>query len=276
MSRPADIPDVLVDFGRLARARVDEAQALRSPEVVQRAAQNAPPVRSLVESLAAHPFAFIAEVKRASPSEGTIRSAVDPAQVAAGYERAGARAISVLTEPTRFGGSLDDLRAVRERVGLPVLMKDFVVDRYQLAQGREAGADAALLILSLLGPDRTAELHADAVALGLEVLVEVHSEAELKAALELDAALIGINNRDLRTLVVDFEYALQFATLIANSPHRTFVIESGLREGSQAIRAHDAGFGAALVGTSLMRAPDPESALTELVAALDSAQAPND
>jgi indole-3-glycerol phosphate synthase len=205
----------------------------------------------------------IAECKRRSPSRGVLRPGYDAAAIAARYEANGAAAISVLTEPAFFDGSLDDLRSVRSRVGLPLLRKDFVVDGYQLAEARAAGADAVLLIVAALEPGVLAALHREAAGLGLAVLVEVHDLDELAAALALDPEVIGVNNRNLKTLDVDPSAALG---LIESVPdHVVAVAESGLRERADLLRLRDAGFDAFLVGERLVSALDPGLALGELM-----------
>ncbi len=209
-------------------------------------------------------FRAIAEIKFRSPSEGALREREDPAGIAAGYLRAGATAISVLTERAHFGGSHDDLRRVRAAYPEALLlMKDFVVDAYQLHEALDAGADAVLLIVALLGRARAAALYAEARALGLGVLVEVHDEAELEDARAFGATLVGINNRDLKTLQVDLATSHRLAP---RAPGATLVAESGIRTGAEARALAQAGFAAMLVGSSLMRQPDPGAALARLLA----------
>ena len=203
--------------------------------------------------------ATIAECKRASPSEGTIRAEYDPAAVARSYKQAAAAAVSVLTEPAHFGGSLDHLAAVRHAVDLPVLRKDFVLDEYQLVEARAYGADAVLLIAAALDPPAMADLLDAARDLGLGVLVEVHADAELDA-LDLDRVdVLGVNSRDLAT----FEVALGRAERIfARLPDRIVkVAESGIRTADDAARLRSYGADAFLVGTHFMRQPDPGRAL---------------
>ncbi len=214
------------------------------------------------EALAAPGLSIIAEHKRRSPSAGPIGHGVDVAEVARAYERGGAAAISVLTEERNFAGSLDDLRAARAAVGIPILRKDFVVDSYQLLEAVDAGADAVLLIVAALGASRLRELHAEAVGFGLGVLVEVHDAAELETALSVRPDVIGINNRDLRDFSVDLERTLTLAPLV---PAGTLVIsESGLDSPDSLRRLGDARVDGALVGEALMRCADPEAALRQL------------
>jgi indole-3-glycerol phosphate synthase len=201
----------------------------------------------------------IAEFKRRSPSAGELRAGADVAEVAAAYERGGAVALSVLTETPNFGGSLDDLRAARAACGLPVLRKDFVVDEYQLHEARAAGADAVLLIVAALEPAQLGELHSRARALGLDVLVEVHDEAELAVAREAGADIVGVNNRDLRDFSVDVD---RTERLLAQMPDGALVVsESGIHSPEQLRRLQARGVAAVLVGERLMRAPDPQAAL---------------
>ncbi len=206
---------------------------------------------------------FIAECKRASPSEGTIRSDYDPAAIAQQYKNAAAAAVSVLTEPLHFQGSLEHLAAVRRAVDLPLLRKDFILDAYQLAEARAFGADAVLLIAAALDPSRLHDLHDDARALGLGVLVEVHDEHELDG-LDLDRIeVLGVNGRDLRTFAVDLGRA---ARVFPHLPARIVrVAESGITTPDDAARLHaEAGADAFLVGTHLLRAPQPGPALAAL------------
>jgi indole-3-glycerol phosphate synthase len=205
----------------------------------------------------------IAECKRRSPSRGVIKRDYDPVAIATGYAAAGAAAISVLTEPTFFDGTLDHLAAVRAAVPLPLLRKDFIVDRYQLVEARAAGADAALLIVAALGEAELRTLIGEAEALGLAVLVEVHDENELLVALDAGARVIGVNNRNLRTLAVSVEASDR---LIAHMPgDRVAVAESGLRTRGDLVRLSSLGYRAFLVGERLMESRDPGAALAALL-----------
>ena len=210
-------------------------------------------------------FPLICEVKRASPSAGSIRS-VDAASQARSYAAGGARCVSVLTEARRFGGSLDDLRAVRGAIELPLLRKDFVVDLHMLAEAVDAGADAVLLIAGALEPPHLAELHAAALDLGLDVLLEVVHPFELDAPDALAANLVGVNARDLESLEVDEGRFERLAPALAR-PGRVLVAESGIRTAEDVRRLARAGAGAALVGESVMRAKDPVAAVRGLVEA---------
>ncbi|MEW6321464.1 MAG: indole-3-glycerol phosphate synthase TrpC [Acidobacteriota bacterium] len=206
----------------------------------------------------------IAECKRRSPSRGVLRAAYDPAAIARGYARAGAAAISVLTEPTFFDGGLAHLRAVRDAVTLPLLRKDFIVDEYQLHEARLAGADAVLLIVAALEDAQLARLRAAAAALGLAVLVEVHDVDELERALAAGAEIVGVNNRNLRTLEVDVEASRRVAARLPSSV--VAVSESGLRTAADIAALQAAGYRAFLIGERFMTAPDPGDALAALLA----------
>ena len=210
-------------------------------------------------------FALICEVKRASPSAGAIRSVEAPEQ-AARYVRGGARCVSVLTESRRFGGSLADLAAVRARVNVPLLRKDFVVDPYMLFEAADAGADAVLLIAGALPPTQIAELGACAKELGLDVLLEFVQPHELVALEAFDAELVGVNARDLETLEVDPERFGRLAPSLTR-PGRLLVAESGIARPEDIARLAAQGAGAGLVGESLMRAEDPEAQVRRLVEA---------
>jgi len=207
----------------------------------------------------------IAEIKRASPIKGSLAPQLDAAEQARRYERAGADAISVLTEPNAFNGSLADLAAVVAAVGLPVLRKDFIVDEYQLLEARVAGAAAVLLIAAALPGARLAELHAACAELDLDALVEVHDEDDVARAGVLGCSLVGINNRDLRTLAVDIGTTERLAP--AASTGALIVAESGIGDADQAARAAAAGAHAVLVGEALVRL-DSEDALKDKIASL--------
>ncbi|HSD77985.1 MAG TPA: indole-3-glycerol phosphate synthase TrpC [Solirubrobacteraceae bacterium] len=219
--------------------------------------------RPFSEGLTRPGVSVIAEHKRRSPSAGEIRAGSTVTEVVQAYERGGAAAISILTEGPHFGGSLDDLREARAATFLPILRKDFVVDRYQVYESAVAGADAILLIVAALEPRDLAALHRDARALDLDVMVEVHDEDELACALEVvDADVIGINNRDLTDFSVDVDRTFE---LLADVPAgKTVVSESGFHTREQLDDLERVGVDAVLVGETLMRAPDPEAAVREL------------
>ncbi len=246
---------------------VARAKEATPPAVLaERAAAVARPVRSLHAALLAGPAPrVIAEVKRRSPSKGEIRKDFDPSAIAKSYADGGAAALSVLTDEPFFGGHLDYLREIRALVDLPLLRKDFVVDAYQLDEARLAGADAVLLIVAALEPAVLERLHREARARSLDVLVEVHDDAELEFALGLGATLVGINNRDLRTFETDLATTERLAPRArAASPDCVVVAESGIFTGADMRRLEASGAGAHLVGESLMRQPDPGAALREL------------
>ena len=204
----------------------------------------------------------IAECKRRSPSRGVLKVDYHPVAQARAYAEGGAAAISVLTEPSFFDGALAHLTAVRAAVSVPLLRKDFVVDEYQLLEAVVAGADAVLLIVSALPPDVLARLHAAATALGLAVLVEVHDEAELDVALVAGATIVGVNNRNLRTLAVDTEVS---ARLAGRMPaHVIAVSESGLKGPDDVARMQALGYRAFLIGERLMTSDDPARDLRRL------------
>jgi indole-3-glycerol phosphate synthase len=207
----------------------------------------------------------IAECKRRSPSRGILRPEYDPVAIARGYEAAGAAAVSVLTEPTFFDGSLDHLEAVRAAVDVPLLRKDFVVSEYQLLEAKAAGADAVLLIVAALEPRELTALHARAESLGLDVLVEVHNGEELTVASDAGARLIGVNNRNLRTLEVDVAAS---ETIIGRMPRGAVAVsESGLRTAADLDRLQALGYRAFLIGERFMTETDPGAALAALLSA---------
>ena len=221
--------------------------------------------RPFSEALTRPGIAVIAEHKRRSPSEGAIREGSTVEDIVTAYERGGASALSILTEPNWFGGSLDDLVAARAATHLPVLRKDFIVDPYQVYEAAAAGADAILLIVAALHPEDLAVLHREARGLDLDVLVEIHDEEELDVALEVDADLLGINNRDLTDFSVDLQRTYD---LLADVPAGKMVVsESGIASREQLEELERVGVDAVLVGTKLMRSPDVEAACAELVGA---------
>jgi indole-3-glycerol phosphate synthase len=206
----------------------------------------------------------IAECKRRSPSRGVLREDYDPVAIATGYAAAGAAAISVLTEPTFFDGSLDHLISVRAAVDVPLLRKDFVVSEYQLLEAKVAGADAVLLIVAALRPAELKVLHDHARRHGLDVLVEAHDATEVSIAIDAGARIIGVNNRNLRTLQVDVHAS---EALIARMPADLVAVsESGLRTAADLRRLKDLGYRAFLIGERFMTAADPGSALRDLLA----------
>jgi indole-3-glycerol phosphate synthase len=218
--------------------------------------------RPFRDALVGPGIGLVAEFKRRSPSAGSLHEAPQLAEIVAAYERGGAVALSVLTEGPNFDGSLEDLPMARAASTLPLLRKDFIVDAYQLHETLLAGADAVLLIVAALPKRELASLYQEARAIGLDVLVEVHDRAELQVALELEADIVGINNRDLRDFTVDLERTAQ---LIGEIPDRVIAIsESGIAGVEQMKRLREARVQAVLVGEALMRSVDPESAVRRL------------
>lgn len=244
------------------REDLDRRRSQTPPAEVRARLADAPVVRDPMPHFRAPGSSVIAEVKRRSPSKGALSEIPDPAALASAYERGGAAAISVLTEERRFGGSLDDLRAVRAAVGLPLLRKDFIVESYQLLEARAAGADLALLIVAALDDDTMRRLHDEARALGLTVLVEVHDEAETERAVALGAELIGINARNLKTLAVDDATFARLAPLVPAD--RVLVAESGIRGPADVAGFVAEGARVVLVGEALVRDGDPEAAVRSM------------
>jgi len=222
-----------------------------------------PSRRSFRQALEARRPAVISEIKKASPSAGVIAQDFDPAGIARRYEGAGAAALSVLTDEQFFQGSLDHLQQARQAVSIPVLRKDFTLDRYHLLQAAAAGADAILLIVAALSDFDLHELMAQAEDLELDALIEVHDEAELDRALSAGADLIGVNNRNLKTLEVSLETSLRLAERIPASV--LAVSESGIRTADDVRRLTEAGYRAFLIGESLMKQADPGQALASLL-----------
>ncbi len=223
-----------------------------------------PPAKDLEAALtAAEPPALIAEVKRASPSAGVIAENVNPSVLARGYQAGGAAAVSVLTEPRHFQGSLADLQAVRSSVSIPVLRKDFLIHPSQVIEARASGADAVLLIAAALTDAQLRALLEAARDVGLATLVETHSDEDLRRALESDARIIGINARDLETLDVDMKEALARIRRVPDD--RISVLESGISTRANVDAALEAGASAILVGEALMRAADPARAVRKLL-----------
>jgi indole-3-glycerol phosphate synthase len=259
-------PDFLA---KIMARKVDEVAARRAAvpdrELEARLADAAPPL-DFEGRLSARggPARLIAEVKRASPSAGAIDSGLDAPAQARRYAEAGCACVSVLTDGPGFGGSLDDLDAVRKAVTVPLLRKDFVLDRYQLLEARAHGADAALLIVAAIPEELLRRLLDDCRALGLAALVETHDEAEAEAALRAGAAIVGVNNRNLRTFVVDLATSERVLPLL---PDRVKgVAESGVRTPADALRLRKAGAANLLVGEALVRAADPGALLREMTA----------
>ena len=218
--------------------------------------------RPFQEALAHPGTSLIAEHKRRSPSAGVIREGASVTEIVQAYEHGGAAAISVLTEEVHFGGSLADLYEARRATDLPLLRKDFCVDHYQLYEAKVAGADAVLLVVGSLHMEDLERLYAEAQALDLDAIVEVHDEEELDVALELDVDVIGINNRNLEDFTVDIQTTVDLLAAIPTG--KTVVSESGIRTRQEIEELERVGVDAVLIGETLMRAPEPEAAVREL------------
>ena len=263
----------LAELTRAAREQVDRRREQVSLAELERAISARRDSRPFSEALAAPGTSVIAEYKRRSPSVGDLPRGADPVEdVVRAYERGGAAALSILTESEHFGGSIADLRAARAVTDLPILRKDFTVDRYQLYEAAAVQADAVLLIVAALEPGELESLHAEARRLDLDVLVEVHDRDELEVALEhLDADVIGINNRDLTDFSVDV--GRTFELLVDVPAGKTVVSESGISSRSQIEELEQVGVDAVLVGEILMRSEDPEAACRELAGAEEASTA---
>ncbi len=257
--------DLLEAIVGATRARVNASQhTLPEAEVRRRAAGRRPMGREFAAAVARRDRVnVIAECKRRSPVNGVLRWAYDPAAIAQGYVQAGAAAISVLTEPTFFDGRITHVSEVRAAVTVPVLRKDFIVCEYQLLETRAAGADAVLLIVAAIEDGTLRRLVRAADGLELATLVEVHDERELDRALAAGASIVGVNNRDLRTLAVDVATSTRLIELIPRGI--TAVAESGLRSMGEVRTLRESGYGAFLIGEALMTAPDPGRALESLL-----------
>lgn len=234
---------------------------------LQKAAEPGAQARSLAARLQSAPGAgrsnIIAEMKRASPSEGKLRPDLNPGELAREYTRAGAAAISILTEPRHFLGRDADLREARNATQLPILRKDFFIDPYQVYQSAVLGADVALLIMAALDLPLLRELYDAADGIGLEMIIEVHSPQELETALQFPKAIIGVNNRNLATLKTDLDIAVALAPLIPEG--RIAIAESGLKSRREIEFLMKLGYRGFLVGTSLLKAESPGAALKELI-----------
>jgi indole-3-glycerol phosphate synthase len=259
--------NVLTEICDRKREHVEAKKRAMPVPTLLRRIDNAPEPRGFAAALAgkaaAGGYGLIAEIKKASPSKGLIRADFDPPALARAYQAGGATCLSVLTDEPYFQGHDDYLGVAREAVNLPVLRKDFIIDRYQVIESRALGADCILLIMACLDDAEARELADEAAALGMDVLVEVHDRTELDRALKLDARLIGINNRDLKTLKVDLATAERLAPLVPKD--RIAVGESGLNTPDDLDRLAAAGARCFLVGESLMREPDVAAATRKLL-----------
>ena len=258
-------------LARILRAKIDEVEAGRAgtgTDVLRARCADLPPARDFAGALAAGPDdppAVIAEIKRASPSAGSIREDFDPAAIGRAYAAGGAAALSVLTDRDFFQGDPGHLVAAREASGLPVLRKDFVIDPYQVYEARAMAADCILLIVAALGDAALRELHDLAVHLGMDVLVEVHDGEELDRALAIEPDLVGINNRDLHTFDTTLETTLALRERVPRDI--LLVTESGIHTREDVATLRNAGVHAFLVGEACMLAPDPGAKLAELFSA---------
>jgi indole-3-glycerol phosphate synthase len=261
----------LEDLIDATRERVARAKQERPLADLERDASARGEGRPFAEALSHPGTSLIAEYKRRSPSAGTIREGASVTEIARAYERGGAAALSILTEERHFGGSLADLREARDASDLPILRKDFTIDPYQLWEAKASGADAVLLVVGALRPHELGALHGLARDLDLDSLVEVHDEDELRIALEIDADVIGINNRNLEDFRVDI--ATTFELLHDVPAGKVVVSESGIVERGQIDELEQVGVDAVLVGEALMRAPDPEAAARELTRGEEPTQA---
>ena len=263
--------NILARIARHNRELVAQAQAVRPlADLAAQAREQAQEELSLhgrhaypfLHALSVPPMGFICECKCASPSKGVIAPVYDPVAIARDYEQAGAVAVSVLTEPLWFHGSLEHLAAVSRAVDIPTLRKDFIVDPYQLYEAKLAGAAAVLLICSILDDDELPMLIALAEELGMDALVEAYEPDEVPRAYQAGARIIGVNNRDLRSFSVDFGRSISLRAQVG--PERIFVSESGVETAEDVALLNQAQVDAVLVGETLMRAPNKQTALNEL------------
>jgi indole-3-glycerol phosphate synthase len=264
--------DVLQKIIEHKRGEVADAKRLRPIEQLRERLADAPPVRDFAAALgpstvhrppSTRPIRLIAEVKKASPSAGLIREDFDPVAIARTYEQHGAACISVLTDEHFFQGHLDYLTAVRRAVSIPVLRKDFLIDRYQVVEARAAGADCVLLIAECLDDCTLRDLYFFASELGMESLIEIYKPDNLDRVIKLGTRLIGINNRNLRTMVTDLDHSLRLRERIP--PGTILISESGIHTRADVDRLEQAGVQAILVGETLMRSPDIGQKVDELI-----------
>ncbi|MGZ5099892.1 MAG: indole-3-glycerol phosphate synthase TrpC [Usitatibacter sp.] len=258
--------DVLTRILAAKRREIDQSRVHVPLEEIQRRAARASPQRGFEQALrrkiAAGGPGVVAEIKRASPSKGLIRADIDPARIAASYERNGAACLSVLTDREFFGGSSEDLRVARAACSLPVLRKDFMVDPYQVYEARSWGADCILLIVDAASDGDLRQLEDLAVGLGMDVLVESHDAAQLDRALAFKTPLIGVNNRDLKSFETRLETTLSLAGRVPGG--RLLITESGIGSPEDVRRLGAAGVSAYLVGSAFMSAPDPGKELKKV------------
>jgi indole-3-glycerol phosphate synthase len=252
---------LLDDLVSSTRARVAELERVVNPDALDQRIAAAEAPRGFARSLEGPDVAIVAEIKRRSPAAGDLDPALNPRDLATAYRAGGAAAISVVTEPDHFGGSMEDLGAARE-AGLPVLRKDFILDEFQLLEARAWGADAVLIIVRCVGKELAGLIDA-AATLGMDPLVEVHDEADLERALEVGARVIGVNHRDLATFDVDPDRTAKLAPLIPDD--RLLIALSGVASRADVDALARARVSAVVVGETLVRAADPAAALRALV-----------
>ena len=258
------LSDILGQIVSHKRNEIAQAKAHIAEAELRAKLKDAPPVRDFFAPLAAKgPIKLIAEVKKASPSQGVIRGDFDPVAIACTYEESGASCLSVLTDEKFFQGRLEFLTRIRAAVSLPLLRKDFILDSYQLFEGRVAGADAVLLIAECLDDCNLRKLHNEALELGLTPLVELYEPANLPRVLAAGASLIGVNNRDLKTFAVDLDHCLRLRDQVPLDA--VFVAESGIHNRADVLRLEAAGVDAMLVGESLIKEPDIGAAVRHLL-----------
>ena len=258
------MPNILDEIVAHKRSEIVAArQSVPVAELEQRLA-SAPTVRDFAGALRArHPMGLIAEVKKASPSAGLIRKDFDPVAIAKTYAAHGAACVSVLTDERYFQGSTSYLSQIRTAIDLPVLRKDFIIDRYQVIEARAAGADAILLIAECLSDDELADLHGYAVELGMQCLVELYEPDNLERVLRLDPPLVGVNNRNLKTMTTDLEHCIRLRERIPSDV--LMVGESGIHDRADVERLQNAGIHAILVGETLMKSPEIGVKVDELL-----------
>jgi indole-3-glycerol phosphate synthase len=264
---PASLRGTILD--RIVTARIPEVESAKTrlpAESIRSVLERAPGIRSLKRTLERRP-GIIPEIKKASPSAGVLRADFDPLVAGSAFQKAGAAAISVVTEANFFRGCLETLAALRWNVSVPLLRKDFVVDPYQALEARHAGSDAVLLIAALFDRDGLGAMRRQVEDLGMDALVEVHSEEELDRALEAGAGMIGVNNRDLTSFEVSLEVCLRLAARLPGGI--VAVAESGMRTADDVRRAADAGYRGFLIGEALMRASVPAAELADLISRLN-------